>query len=372
MTFAIVIPNLNQSHFLSTAFESLIHQDVKFNLAVMDGGSIDNFYDVVSGYSKMITFVRSYKDNGQSASIREGKEKIQGEILSWLNADDYLFPNALDKVSNIFDNYPDVDVVYGDAIHVNADGFFQCYFPPIQKFNANELVKNCFICQPACFYRRTAYEKVGGLNPNLNYTMDWDLWCRFAEIQAKFYYLKEPLAVVRYYKGTKTRSGSIKRYKEIYRIERKYGNRWLRSSVAGAFCYDLMIKEKKTRIDQLIISLFDLIRKTKNIYSIRKSGKATDQELIYGFHRWSPKVEGKGRIHIPWYNHREWKSIILHVYPIGVDYKVFFNGMECKSTWGKNNRMHINIPEVPSPYRVIEIECTKFSSWELIQFDAIY
>lgn len=88
-TFAIVIPNLNQSHFLSCALESLRFQSAPFNLAVMDGGSTDNFDEVVDRYSDLISHVRSRPDAGQAAAIKEGKEAVPGDIVSWLNADDY-------------------------------------------------------------------------------------------------------------------------------------------------------------------------------------------------------------------------------------------------------------------------------------------
>lgn len=88
LVFAIVIPNLNQSHFISTALESLRHQTSPFNLALMDGGSTDNFQEVIGPYSDIISFLRSEPHAGQATAIREGKDKIEGDIVAWLNADD--------------------------------------------------------------------------------------------------------------------------------------------------------------------------------------------------------------------------------------------------------------------------------------------
>jgi GT2 family glycosyltransferase len=221
LTFAIVIPNLNQSRFLSTALESLRYQTVPFNLAVMDGGSTDNFKEVVAKHSDIITFLRSAPDEGQTAAIKEGKNIVSGDIVAWLNADDYYLPGTLDRVSACFENNPDVDIVYGDAIHVSPEGLFLSYFPAIQEFNAKDLSQTCFICQPACFVRRKVYDRVGGLDQTLQYTMDWDLWWRLSNSGAKFQYLHKVLAAVRYYSGTKTLSRDLRRYKEICRIEKK-------------------------------------------------------------------------------------------------------------------------------------------------------
>ena len=121
LTFAIVIPNFNQSHFLPFALESLRYQSAPFKLAVMDGGSTDDFSEVVRQYTDIITFLRSASDEGQAAAIREGKDKVPGDIVAWLNADDYYFPGALDKVASCFEKDPELDVIYGNAVHVSRE-----------------------------------------------------------------------------------------------------------------------------------------------------------------------------------------------------------------------------------------------------------
>ena len=115
VTFAITIPNLNQSRFLNTVFESLRYQNNSFQLSVMDGGSTDNFQEVIKNNHDIITYYQSKKDNGQSDAIAKGWSFIQGDILSWINSDDYYFANCFETVGRIFNQEPEVDVVYGDA-----------------------------------------------------------------------------------------------------------------------------------------------------------------------------------------------------------------------------------------------------------------
>ena len=69
VSIAVVIPNFNQSHFLSSALESLRFQSANFNLAIMDGGSTDNFNAIAAKYSEMIFYMRSAPDGGQAAAI---------------------------------------------------------------------------------------------------------------------------------------------------------------------------------------------------------------------------------------------------------------------------------------------------------------
>jgi len=367
-TFAIVIPNLNQSHFLPFALESLKFQSASFNLAVMDGGSTDNFNEVVDRYSDLISFVRSSPDKGQAAAIKAGKETVPGDIVAWLNADDYYFPRALDKVAACFDEDPDLDVVYGNAIHVSPEGFFLSYFPPIREFNAKELTKNCFICQPACFVRRSAYEKTGGLDPSLHYTMDWDLWCKLSSNGAKFRYLPRVLAAVRYYHGTKTLSGDKKRYREIHRIEKKYGHRLLRISRLGAFYYGLTFKKEKTISENCFFVLFSILRKMKKKYHQIFEKNHPSNSLIYGFHRWNPVVEGICTIHIPWYDPRRWRRLRLKVEPNKETYHILIDGRPCGNIFSENGYLVAEMPKLQNPYRQISVECLGKKRWRLLEF----
>jgi glycosyltransferase involved in cell wall biosynthesis len=368
LTFAIVIPNLNQSHFLPTALESLRYQGVPYNLAIMDGGSIDNFRDVVNKYSDIITYLRSGPDKGQADAIKEGKNKVSGDIVAWLNADDYYFPEALDKVSKCFESNPDIDVVYGDAVHVSSDGLFQTYFPAIQKFDAKDLTRTCFICQPACFVRRTAYNRVGGLNPNLNYTMDWDLWCRLSASEAKFRYLPIPLAAVRYYQGTKTLISSWVRYMELLRIEKKYGHRVLPRSWPGSYLFDLSFKKKMTLAEKSAFAILKLLRHVKKKFINLKKLDTKKIRTIYGFHPWESIVEGQAIIHIPWYENRKWDKLRLKVNPETAKYYVKINGRTCDEISFKNAYLYVKLPDLKNPHRKISIRCEEAEQWKLLDF----
>jgi len=362
LSFAIVIPNLNQSRFLSTALESLRHQSVAFQLAVMDGGSKDGFEAAIAPYRDMITHWRSRPDQGQSAAIQEGLERVRGDIVCWLNADDYYFPHALDRIRRFFLEHPDADVVYGDAIHVNADGIFLCYFPPVQPFRRKDLTRSCFICQPACFVRRAAYHKAGGIDPHLHFTMDWDLWNRLAQEGARFQYLQEPLAAVRYYQGTKTLSGGWRRYLEIARIERRYGKRPFPFTWLGFYRYDLFSRGCRTRLEGLCLEGLDTLRKWRRRLS-RRSGSRGEQGLLYGFERWEPVVEGRCVIHQPWYHGWSWKRIKLRLEPSHEKYRIFLNGHECEARLTAEGILEMDVPANGGVLKTLVVEHEAGKRW---------
>ncbi len=366
--FSLVIPNFNQSHFLPFALEGLRYQSVPVRLAIMDGGSTDNFPDVLKKYADIVTYSRSAPDNGQAAAIREGFQRVPGEIVSWLNADDYLFPGALERVAAAFEADPLLDVVYGDAIHVSKEGLFLSYFPPIQEFDANDLTRTCFICQPACFLRRSAYEKVGGVDPSLVYTMDWDLWCRLARAGAKFQHLPEPLAAVRYYPGTKTLSGDRRRYGEIWRIERTYGRRMLPWSWGGFYFFDLSFKEHKTAPERAAFTVLKSMRRVKKRLFTSQDRNNRISETLYGFHRWEPLVVGKGTVRFPWYDRRRLDKICLRVAPYGGRYRTAVNHADPAVLSAKGGEITLDMPILDNPGVEISIECLDQRCWALLEF----
>jgi glycosyltransferase involved in cell wall biosynthesis len=334
----------------------------------MDGGSTDNFNEVLGKYADITTYSRSAPDGGQASAIREGFERVSGDIVAWLNADDYYFPGVLERVAACFDADPNLDVVYGDAIHIREDGSFLSYFPPVQEFNARDLTRTCFICQPACFVRRSVYERIGGVDASLVYTMDWDLWCRLARAGATFRYLHEPLAAVRYYPGTKTLSGDKKRYLEIWRIERKYGLRLLPWSWVGFYFFDLSFKERKTVREEITFSFLKTLRGIKKRLISYRNLKNPNNETLYGFHRWEPVVVGKADIRLPWYGKCRMEKILLRVIPRDSSYRISINGAGHTATSATEGTFAIPVPLLDQPFIEISIECLDQRIWELRDF----
>jgi len=368
LSFAVVIPNLNQSHFLPWALESLRVQSRPFHLAMMDGGSTDHFEAAVREYSNIIAHLHSGPDGGQAAAIRKGMESIPGDIAAWLNADDYYFPETLEKVASCFENDSELDVVYGDAIHVTAEGFFLSYFPAIRAFDAEDLTRSCFICQPACFVRRSAYERVGGLNPALRYTMDWDLWCRLAQAGAKFQYLPDVLAAVRYYPGTKTLSRDQRRYQEIRRIEKVYGRRRLPWMWLAFYRFDLACKQNKNLSERGLLWVLDLARSCKRRLPVEglQHGPETP---VYGFRPWEMVVERQCHIHVPWYNRLDWRRLHLQVKPGNEDYRVTINDAFEQVVAARQGLLSVGLPRLNGPHRKISVSCSSGRRWRLVAFN---
>lgn len=225
-TFSVAIPVRGQAQYLPTALASVAAQAVPVRLAVLDASPDDAVQDVLRCQPALQPAYRyHHADGGQAAAIQEGWDRTESDIVTWLCADDYLFPDACARVAQVFEAEPDVDVVFGHGVHVSRDGAFEMYFPATDPDPEN-LRGGCTICQPACFVRRRAMQRVHGLDPRLHYTMDWDFWLRLHAAGCRFHFLDETLAAVRVYAETKTRSGGPVRRREIAQLLTQHGAAW--------------------------------------------------------------------------------------------------------------------------------------------------
>jgi glycosyltransferase involved in cell wall biosynthesis len=222
----IVTPSLNQGRYLATAIESVLAQDYPHvEHLIFDGGSTDGTAAVAARYSRRSLFVQE-ADRGQSHAINRGLRSARGEIVQWLNADDWLEPGAIGAVVEAFRRAPEAAAVYGHGRAADAEGrpLGAPYRAPVP-FDLRRLLDVCdTLAQPSCFLRRDAVLAVGGLDESLHWSMDWDLYLRLA-FRFRFVPVDRELATWREYPGTKTRSGGWRRFRELVRVLRRHGDR---------------------------------------------------------------------------------------------------------------------------------------------------
>jgi glycosyltransferase involved in cell wall biosynthesis len=220
----IVTPSFNTGRYLGAAVQSVLRQDwPEVDYIVMDGGSTDESVDVLKSFGSRLRWV-SQKDNGQSDAINRGFAQSGGEILGWLNSDDTYAPGAFRAVAEYFAAHPDVDLVYGDADYTDAGGNFIAPCVHIEPYSRRRLFYySDFIVQPAAFFRRRAFDAVGGTDPSIHWAMDYDLWLRMVANGSRVAYLPRLLAHFRWLAENKTATGGWGRLDEICRILQRQG-----------------------------------------------------------------------------------------------------------------------------------------------------
>ena len=222
--FAIVTPSYNTARYIGEAVRSVLGQDYPHvDYVVMDGGSTDGTVDVLRSFGPRLRWV-SQKDKGQSDAINRGFARTRGDILGWLNSDDIYAPGAFRAVAEVFAARPDVDLVYGDATYTDYRGRHVARCLHVEPFDRERLFHySDFIVQPAAFFSRRIFEKVGGIDASIHWAMDYDLWLRIAAAGARAVYLRRVLAHFRWLADNKTATGDHGRLDEVAKVLGRHG-----------------------------------------------------------------------------------------------------------------------------------------------------
>ncbi len=155
----VVTPSFNQGRFIRRTIESVLSQNVPgLEYLVFDAVSTDETAAVLREYSGRLTATIE-RDTGQADAVNKGLRAARGDIIGWLNSDDVYYPGALAQVLEIFAANPWIDVIYGDADHIDEhDGVMEAYYT--EPFDYEKFKDVCFLCQPAVFFRRSVVERV--------------------------------------------------------------------------------------------------------------------------------------------------------------------------------------------------------------------
>jgi glycosyltransferase involved in cell wall biosynthesis len=175
---SIVTPTLNQGRFIEATIRSIRAQTYDhFEHIVIDGGSTDDTLDILRRYEGSYPMRwLSEPDNGMYDAINKGMKLASGEILAYLNSDDLYFPWTLETVVEAFGRNAEADVVFGDALGIDADGREDIRFQPSHRYGF--LLRSSSFVQPAVFWRRAVYDEIGGFDPELRLAGDLDYWLR--------------------------------------------------------------------------------------------------------------------------------------------------------------------------------------------------
>lgn len=234
---SIVTPSLNQGRFLRQCIESIIAQNyINLELIIIDGGSTDESLAIIKEYENQISYWVSEPDRGQSDAINKGFQRASGDVVAWLNADDYYLPGALQQVSQAFCQNRQAPFFFGDGLRVDETGSVISNFFPSGSlaFDRQALVMGLnYILQPSAFINRRSLERVGHLDIALHYGMDSDLWMRLSSIGTPCT-IPAALSASREYATTKTASGSFQRIEELRQISMKHSGL---DMTPGVLCY---------------------------------------------------------------------------------------------------------------------------------------
>lgn len=197
---SIITPSLNQGEFIEDCIISVKAQTYQnFEHIIVDGGSTDETLKILRKYEGTYNMRWiSEKDTGIYNAVNKGVRMAEGDIISYINCDDFYFPWTLELIVSVFEK--GADIVYGNMISWNIEKDVVRFFIPPSPDKIRKILEKVSLGQPAVFLHRSAIDKVGLFDESLKASGDYDYWLRAIKV-CKFAKVNEFLAVERFHKS---------------------------------------------------------------------------------------------------------------------------------------------------------------------------
>jgi glycosyltransferase involved in cell wall biosynthesis len=165
----------------------LIQKTAGVEYVVVDPGSTDGSRDILAHFASRMDGMVLNPDRGPADGLNKGFAATTGEILGYINADDRLATGALEFVQKFFSDNPSADVLCGAIRIIDRYGRPSLRARTPDRFNLTRYAAGvCTVGQQATFFRRGAFEKAGGFNPENRITWDGELLVDMALTGARF------------------------------------------------------------------------------------------------------------------------------------------------------------------------------------------
>ncbi len=223
MKISIVTASYNYEKYIKETIHSILNQTYKdWEMIIVDDCSTDNSVDVIKSYNddRIKLFVNE-KNLGLKETLKHGIKEANSEWIAFLESDDVLAPDYLEKKVEIIKKYPDINLIFNDCEFFGDDERVKAFEHALKK--TRDLLKNqsypknmfydfyqsnkIFTFSSVMAKRRDLLKV--NFNPKLDYLIDWHLWVQLASL-GKFYYMPEKLTKWRLHNNSYINSSTYK------------------------------------------------------------------------------------------------------------------------------------------------------------------
>ncbi len=186
---SVIVPTFDAAWCVERALDSVMAQTAPASeVIVCDDGSSDGTPELVERrYGMRVRVLRLPHRNAAAARV-DGLAVAQGDWLALLDADDWWEGDKLEHQLAFAEAHPDLRWLCSDGSFESAEGtlresWLSDYFAAVTDRDGDlfePLAHRCFPLTSSMLIRRDAYEAVGGMDPTLVHSHDYDLWLRLA------------------------------------------------------------------------------------------------------------------------------------------------------------------------------------------------
>ncbi len=306
--FSVIIPAFNTAAYVGGTIESVRCQTVPdWELVVVDDGSTDGTAAVAEGVDDPRVRLIRQANQGVSAARNRGAAAAQGEFFLFLDSDDHLRPDALERLGAHLAAHPDADVAYGELATISEDGRLRHGGRPVFGPRPSgrilpALLAGGFMVTGMALMRAEGFRRSGGFDESLRLSQDWEFLCRMAA-QGEILYLQGP-PVLEYRLRQTSATHSLGRgdagfAERLCAIDRAFGNQ----AVTGEFSASELARLRRRRLADLSARVGTLALRDRDWSTARRffwkclqTDRARPREILMlasSLLRWLPRAVEK-------------------------------------------------------------------------------
>jgi len=236
----IVTPSYNQGNFIEDNIKSIINQNYPFyEHIIIDNCSTDDTVSIFKKYPHLKWI--SEPDKGQSDALNKALKITTGNIVGWLNADDYYLPCTFEKVIR---NFVDDDLhgVYSNLEFVDKNK------NTIRTLYSHKPVKwlslfHCFIPSPTFFFSKKIIDSGICFDIDLNIAMDQEFFAHILFSDFNVFYIDDCFSAFRWHENNKSidnKNSRVIRYREGFEIFKRYSGIKISGNKISLFAYKII------------------------------------------------------------------------------------------------------------------------------------
>jgi glycosyltransferase involved in cell wall biosynthesis len=228
---SVITPSLNQAPYLERTIRSVLDQDYpRLEYIIVDGGSTDGSVEIIRQYEHRLARWVSENDDGQSHAINKGLGWATGDVVAYINSDDYYLPGALAAVGEAMIDQS-VRWCVGRCRYENPDGSLETlYVPHAPTMPKRTMIRETwYVPQASSFWRRDVFHEIGSLREDMHYVFDLEFGLRCVLSGVVPICIERELAVR--YQHDEAKSATPELFAREYEwVEEELSDRWLQKT----------------------------------------------------------------------------------------------------------------------------------------------